>query len=246
MKDPDEPLSEDQVAMVLRRAAELERREPGREGLTPAAEVEAIAAEVGLSRDAVGRALAEVRAGVLAEPPRPGTLDRLIGPGELVIERVVGGEAGFVGARLERFFASQLFQLRRRMGARFYWEHARGVLPGLRRTLDLSSRYAFPREAELESMVLELPGDDARVLVRIALHLKAARRDRMSSAGVGTLVGAGVAALGIAAGTMPTEALLVLAGSTTAAGSVARARRRYLADVDTAACALERFLDELP
>jgi len=63
-----EGLAEDEVALVLRRATQLDGAStPDPVKRTPQA-LEAAAVEVGLSRDAVRQALAEMRAGTLHPP----------------------------------------------------------------------------------------------------------------------------------------------------------------------------------
>src|SRR5215470_16057190 len=98
-------LTPEQVRLVLRRAAELEKRDAA----APTAaergiddqEVAEIAAEVGIDADAVRRALSEMRAGlVVATPPQPSLLDRLVGPAELVYTRRVPGSPAAVRAEL--------------------------------------------------------------------------------------------------------------------------------------------------
>src|SRR5512138_1414148 len=99
-------LTPEQVRLVLRRAAELEKRDatastPAERGIDET-EIAEIAAEVGIDAEAVRRALSEVRAGmVVAAPPRPTFLDRLVGPAELVYTRRVPGPAAAVRATVE-------------------------------------------------------------------------------------------------------------------------------------------------
>src|SRR5215813_11283065 len=89
-------LRADQVQRVLRRAAELERRdqpmrEPATTGQMTRADVTQIAEEVGLAPEAISRALAELDAGMLAEAAPASFVDRVIGPAEVVCTRAVAG-----------------------------------------------------------------------------------------------------------------------------------------------------------
>src|SRR5690242_3953476 len=89
-----------EAQLVLRRAAELERRAPagGDEGVS-ASEIEELAREVGLAPAAVEQALAELRAGTLAPARPPRGLERVLGPQTIVIERTVPGSVDEVARR---------------------------------------------------------------------------------------------------------------------------------------------------
>lgn len=74
-----EQLTRKQVELVLRRAAELEQRdENALDTLTPQ-ELERVADELGMSRDALNQALAESRAGALVAEEERTLLDRVFG-----------------------------------------------------------------------------------------------------------------------------------------------------------------------
>src|SRR5688572_1682272 len=100
-------LSPEQVKLVLRRAAELEKRPDAQTSSTTVAErdVAEIAAEVGIAPDAVRHALAELRAGVMPSEAAiaPSFLDKLVGPGEVVATRTVRGPAAAVRIEIEQF-----------------------------------------------------------------------------------------------------------------------------------------------
>src|SRR2546430_9509687 len=89
-----EHLTREQVELVLRRAAELERGHVAGEALVSAEELTRIADEVGLAPDAIRRALHEVRTGTLVPPASPTVLDRVLGPAQWIIERAVPGPVG--------------------------------------------------------------------------------------------------------------------------------------------------------
>lgn len=83
--------SEDEVALILRRAAELQKQQPlpGDSRSMSLAEIEAVAVEAGLSQALVRRAATEIaRPAEPDESPNPW----LGGPTRLVVERVIEGE----------------------------------------------------------------------------------------------------------------------------------------------------------
>ncbi len=101
-------LSQEEIAVVLRRAAELDRTQDKSDRLDTAA-VEAAAVEAGLSRPAVCQALAELRVGVIE--PSPGAGQRvLLGPALLTVRRVVPGPLEAVKREMWAYLSAQLFR----------------------------------------------------------------------------------------------------------------------------------------
>jgi len=245
-------LRADQVQRVLRRAAELERREqPSREpaatGQMTRADVTQIAEEVGLAPEAISRALAELDAGLLAEPPPASLVDRVIGPAEVVCTRSVAGPIATVETQIQRFLAGQLMQVKRNLGERgIVWEPAADLVSRVRRAFAIGQRVALPRDCELESSVVPDPEDSSRVLVRFALRLGVPRQRRVMQALGGVVAGLAIAAGGIAAfHSLPADVIVAGAGSALAAGTVGRARSNHRKDVERAENGLLRFLDAL-
>lgn len=236
----DERLTPTEVQLVLRRAAELERRAPVDEALSPS-EVATLAAEVGLSPAAVQQALAEVRAGALSEPRTPGALERVLGPNTIVVERVVRGGAGEVQRRVERALRAQLLRKQRDFGARSIWEHAPGWLPALRRALDWSGTLSLDEARSLEVTVVD--AGENRSTVRFTVDVGALQRRVVVGASLGTAVGI-AAALALWAMQTPLPLEWLAAAGATATGSIASVRnyRRQLASTATA---LERLCDAL-
>jgi hypothetical protein len=236
----DERLSATEVQLVLRRAADLERRAPADEALSPS-EVTALAAEVGLSPDAVRQALAEVRAGAIAEARTPGALERVLGPNTVVVERTVRGGAPEMQRRVERALRGQLLRKQRDFGARSIWEHAPGWLPALRRALDWSGTLSLGEARTLEVTVVEAGADGATV--RFAVDVGALQRRVVLGASLGTAAGI-AAALALWAMHTPLPLEWLAAAGATATGSIASVRsyRRQLASTATA---LERLCDAL-
>jgi len=236
----DERLTPGQVQLVLRRAAELERRAPADEALSPA-EVAALAKEVGLSPAAVEQALTEVRAGVLVEPRAPGALERVLGASTIVVERTVRGGAGEVQRRVEHALRAQLFRKRRDFGARSTWEHAPGWLPALRRALDWSGTLSLQEARTIDVAVVA--SGDGRATVRFEVDIGALQRQVVVGASLGTAVGI-AAALALWAMSTPLPIEWLAAAGATATGSIVSVRsyRRQLASTATA---LERLCDAL-
>jgi hypothetical protein len=240
MAGDDERLSPRQVSLVLKRAAELERRDVGDESLAPA-ELEELAREVGLSPESVQRALAEVRAGAVAEPREPGALERVLGPNMIVVERTVRGRAGEVQRRVERALRGQLLRKRRDFGERTVWEHAPGWLPALRRALDWSGELALGEARELDVTVVDA-GED-RATVRFVVDVGALQRKVAAGTALGTAAGI-AAAVTLWAMHTPVVLEWLAAAGATATGSITsvRAYRRQLASTETA---LEHLLDDV-
>ncbi len=241
-------LSPEQVRLVLRRAAELEKRE-GRDPDTSAeAEVAEIAAEVGIAPAAVEHALAEVKAGLVrVEPAETSFLDRLVGPGEISATREVPGTVTEVRSQITRFMQQQLMQLKRNLGARGQiWEAAPDLWSNVKRAFDIGQKVAFDKGTEVTVNVVPRPGVDGEVLVKITARLVDKRRSRGWQIAGGTGVGVAMAAAGIAAfTTVGPEIASIVAGAGTAAGSLAAVRSGHKRDLLQAEGAILRFLDRL-
>lgn len=212
----DGGLTQDQVALVLRRAAELDREaacQPGT-GLD-AATLELAAVEAGISPQSVRRALAELRAGVLE--PHGEAAKRLtrLGARTLTMCRTVPGPASSVEQSVHRFLVRELFELRRDFGDRTSWMPKQGLASRVQRQVDRSvQRRLILRDVEgVVVSVVEEPGSDGgRVLVRLDIDVAAARRLHAWITGSAVAAGGGVALLGLAA-MGPDPALLLTTGA---------------------------------
>jgi hypothetical protein len=242
----DERLTPRKVQLVLRRAAELDQRTPTDEAMSPA-EIEALASEVGLSPAAVQQALAEVRAGALAEPRQPGALERVLGDRTIVVERTVRGNAAEVQRRVERALRGQMLRKQRDFGARSLWEHAPGWLPALRRSLDWAGTLALGDARTIEVSVVDAgdgdSGAERRSRVRFTVDVGALQRRVVAGASLGTAVGV-AAALVLWAMNTPLPFEWLAAAGATATGSIASVRS-YRRQMTTTANALERLCDAL-
>ena len=207
-------LTQDEIAVVLRRAAELDRSigSPGHdEGLDEAAVVQA-AVEAGISGPAVRRALAEYRAGVLdernaSEPPR-----WRLGPAVLHLCRTVPGPAHDVQYRLHRFLGDQLFELRRDQGSRTTWVRRKGLEATTRRAIDRALRRRLILRDANHVVVSVVDQEEGWVLVRLEVDVLNARHAQSAVAGSASVAGTGVTAItAAAAGIHP--AFLIVAGA---------------------------------
>jgi hypothetical protein len=244
-------LDEDQIALVIRRATELDgQTHAGQAGLDLVL-LEQAAVEAGLSRESVRRAVAELRAGTLSVDAgrddgarRPRTR---LGPSSVTVARCVPGPAADVDGILRRFLAKELFDLRRDLGTHSTWTRRQDVGARVRISYDRSMhRRLRLRDAEqVEIAVVEEPGSDDRlVVVKMTVGVRPLRRVHRVALGKGVVVGGGAAIAGLALLTTP-EALVavpVVAASGLAAGH-AIGTSRYRSLVDDVRTALEGFLD---
>jgi hypothetical protein len=246
-----EKLSRDQIELVLRRAAEMDaQREagaapgPGEGELSPP-ELVRLGREAGLRPDTIMRALAELRRGALATPEGD-TLDKLWGPGQIVISREIPGPPEPIQRAVERFMRRQLMTVRRHYGERVEWERARGLFPGLARSLDFAQRYAFGPVGAVETLVVPETSDSSSVTFRI--DISELRRGRLAGVAARGAVAFGLIGLGGAAlfpGFGINDVMALVAGGAAAGGLSALERRRFQMARDRIALEPERFLDLL-
>ncbi|MGH9225293.1 MAG: hypothetical protein ACRD2W_16265 [Acidimicrobiales bacterium] len=241
-----ERLNQDQIAIVLRRAAELDRDvgSGGQHGLDEAA-VEAAAVEAGLSLPAVRRALAEYRVGLL-DRPRDHRPRGLLGPATLVVTRTVPGPTAEVERHLHRFLDDQLFELRRDHGSRTTWIR--------RRSLEATARRAIDRAVQRRLILREVNHIDVSVLdngepwvvVRLDVDVLAARHAQGTLAGSAAVVGGGLT-VGTAAAAFSHPAFLVLAsaGAGVAGAGHWAGTRLYRHRVEDIQSGLDGILDRL-
>jgi hypothetical protein len=191
-----------QIELVLRRAAELEA--PGAaEGSISERDVKQLAGEIGISSEAVERALVELRSGALEvrEQPR-GLSERLWGPAQLVCVRTVPGSVERVEAKVADFLRSQAFTVKRNLGAEKLWRRERSVLQSLRAAID-TRRQKLEGCSEITSVIEPTAGDgDGAVRVILRVGLDELRGSARANAWAGSLLmGGGAAGAGVLAGT---------------------------------------------
>jgi hypothetical protein len=182
-------LSSDEVALVLRRAADLEAQAEGRtvdDGFDPAA-VEEAALEVGLSPTAVRQALAELHTGALAsDRTRHLTVG---GPSTVTAARLVPTRIDVVHATAERFLRKQTFELRRRHDEVAIYRLRRDMVANLRRKLDFTGAIQLDGVRSV-TLTVSPAGSVAsaagRCMVRLEAELSPARgRVAVASTGMG-------------------------------------------------------------
>jgi len=243
-----ESLSQDQISVVLRRAAELDRDLGSgcHPGLDMAA-VEQAALEAGLSQPAVRRALAEFQAGMLDGPER--RRRGLLGSPTLSLCRTVPGPPEAVQRTLSWFLQEELFEQRRNQGHRSTWVRRKGLEATARRAIDRAVRHRLVlRDVNHVdvSVVDHLIDEDQWVLVRMDVDVLAARHVQGTVAGSGALVGGGLTLATAGAATHHPAFLaaalagLGLAGAGHWAGS--SLYRRRVAEIESG---LAGFLDRL-
>jgi hypothetical protein len=242
-------LDEDQIAVVIRRACELDGQAlAGQAGLDLVL-LEQAAVEAGLSRQSVRRAVAELRAGTLALDPGPGRRSRRagLGPTTMTVQRCVPGPADAVDAIVRRFLQQELFHLRRDLGAHSSWTRRQDVGARVRTSYDKSiHRRLRLRDAEqVEIAVVEEPGSNGElVLVKMTVDVRPLRRIHRVAVAKGAALGTAAAIGGLALLHPPTALLLgpAVVGSGVAAGH-AVGSSRYRAQADETQTAVEGFLD---
>jgi hypothetical protein len=243
--DPkDDKLSRQQLELALRRAAEIERREGAPGDMIAISDAERIAAEAGLSPQAVRQALAEVRTGALTPPS---VFDRVLGPRRLVVERVVPGPIEFVRRQVDRFFKDQLMRVKRNFGDRIVWEPAAGFATAMVRAFDWNRQYAIGQGLEIECEVAEQSaGPPPRVTVRFLVDVGIQRRHRMGQIAGGAVLGGAMAAGAVPlVGHLLYEIIAIAGGGTMAVAAVMNARSSFRRDNERVKLALDRFLDSL-
>jgi hypothetical protein len=150
-------LGPEETQKVLRRAAELDRQHAtvgasigaAHEPRIDAVELERIAAESGLSPEAVGRALDELSGGTLAVVPKRGGASA---------RRTYDGAARGIEERLAAAMLRNGLSPIERTPLAIRWEPARGVRHAVGRALDLEGAGAW-LGATVESSVYSIPGD---------------------------------------------------------------------------------------
>lgn len=215
---PTVPLSTDEVAAIVRRAVEVQNAGsdgPSGRGLDLAT-LQSVLGELGLSDDASGQAIAEWRAGLLADRERLPTAAGWLPVAVAVAWRVLPVEARLVRARLEAELQRQCFAPGRDERGGEQWVARRGLAPHLKRSLDLRGTLALKDIPRLRVDVRPaLGGAGVRVTLAVDLH-------RQRSALVAGFVGAPLVATAAALATDP--ALVDLLGGAVAAGGALAAR----------------------
>lgn len=232
-------LTPDEAAAVLRRAAELDAADPHDDERLDERVLREAAQEVGLSGEAVDRAVRELRAGAL-QPLPPLPPDRRAGlPVLVTVERTHPLPPDRLAAGLDAWLRGQWFAPRRRRGDACDWEPRTGSLARARRAVDLGRHL---RLADVRRLRVET-GSGSRV--RLTADLGDLRTGMLVGwvAAPTALVG-GVTALAVGAG----PELLLAGPAGLAAGGAGWLSARRTLEVRTARVReeLELALDQLP
>jgi hypothetical protein len=234
-------LSQDEVAMVLRRAAQLDGETAARtEERLPVTAVESAAAEVGLAPAAVRRAVNELRAGVLAGP-----VDAVADPRTVIQAAVVPLDRAGASIGMGRWLAAQTFRRHRGRDGVEVWRVREDWLAGMQRRFDWS---ASVRLKWVHEVVVRLVAVEGGTLVHLEASLvPPAGQSPAIGAATGAVTGAasGVAIVAASGG----GAVLMAAGAVaTGVGAASgwwagRAVRRSSCDrvADELAAALDRL-----
>ncbi len=158
------PLGSEETRAVLQRAAELDREHAaptlppssGEPGLDDA-ELERIAAESGLSREALQRAIDELRGGAL-EPRERGTAGPSGVEGEATAQRTFAQPPAVIERRLSAALEESGLEPVRRGPHATRWEPAPGLHRALGRAIDWRGSSVWIGST-IESSVYAVPGD---------------------------------------------------------------------------------------
>jgi hypothetical protein len=237
-------LSGDEVARVLRRAAELDALDPGDgdpTGYDPAA-VEEAAVEVGLSPAAVRQAVAELRVGALP-PEVEGRKPAVAGSRVVSHQRLVDRSIDTVTATVDRFLRTQMFELRRRSGDRSLFRPRSDLVASLRRGLDFAG--AIKLDGLRTVTVVTTPADD-RTLVRVEAELTASRANAVAGgAAAGTAVAVGTGLVGALLAEPGLVIAALPAGAVVGGGGIRVAEGRWRRRRDDVSEVLSSLLDRL-
>lgn len=245
-------LSEQDVALVLRRAAELDLTSDGEGPGTglDLATVEESAVEAGLSRGSVQAALAELRLGVLQPAEAADRPRRLLGPALVTVRRTVPGPEAAVRAALRAALDRELFRVRRERGDQASWARRADLGASVRRKVDRSikKRLSLSEVSRVDVGVTAAPGSGGgRVLVVVQADVSRICRDRGALVTTGSALGAVMAGGALVLGVL-VDPLLVMtapAGAAAAAAGYGAGVRYYRKRVDDVEVALEAMLDDL-
>lgn len=169
-RQPPPQLSTEETQQVLKRAAQLDKREETSASGEPSldlAEVERIGIEAGLSREAIQRAFVELRSGGLRARPALETIDRLLGPPAVSAERLVPDPPEVARRQVEEALKAELLHPEERTGARTVWSSAPGLWAAIQRGLNWQGQRQW-RRGTVVSEVLPAPaGVEGKSVVRL-------------------------------------------------------------------------------
>jgi len=242
-------LTEQEVALVLRRAAELDITcdAPG-PGLDRAT-LEESAVEAGLSRRSVQTALAELRLGVLGATVAAPRTQRIVGPPAVTVRRSVPGPEAQVKELVRAFLTRELFRVRRESGDQAWWARRDDLGAGVRRTVDktVGKRLALGAVRRMEVGVTAEPGAEGRVLLVLQADVSRICRNRGAIVAVGGTAGTAMVAGSLLVGLLgdPVALLTLPVGAGAGAAGYGAGVTYYRKRVDDIEVALQALLDDL-
>ena len=240
-------LREDEVALVFRRAAELEAQAPGDRAELDVATLERIAVEAGLSPAAVRQAVAELQTGRLPVPVEGRRGRRRAVPSSIVVERRLPVPADVVSQRLEGYLKAQMFRVCRRQGDLTIWEQSKSLAANVLRGVDLTDRIRLRRVDGLEVQVTAEGDRGTRTHVRITLDFTKVHRNARTGVITGAAIEGVSVVLGVAGAALgePLSLTLPVMTAGPAAATYYSTRSTYGKHVKKAVDAIELVLDEL-
>jgi hypothetical protein len=247
-------LSGDEVAALLRRAAELDDELDAARGQAPdridLAAVEQAAGEVGISLEAVRQAYAELQVGgIPAKAPdhRPAPSE-LIGPARVAEQRVVRLPVDQVRHRIGRLLRQQTFELRRSNATSSLWRRREDISASVKRGFDFSKKIKLTDARAVTVNLTEVTDRDGQpaTLIRAEADIGQIRTGAtVASVAIPTGVMASLAGIGALAGE-PVAMVVAAAGWLPAtAGSLGVGRALYRKQYHKVGEVLGMYLDQL-
>jgi len=246
-------LSSDEVAAILRRAAELEDERDAATGLPPdkidLAAVEQAAGEVGISLEAVRQAYAELQVGGLPpETAAASSRPEIIGPSRVAEQRVLHLSPDQVRDRIGRMLRQQTFELRRSNASASLWRRREDVSASVKRAFDFSKKIKLTDARAVSVQLTEVTDREGRpaTLVRLEADIGQIRAGT-TAASVGVPTGLAVVAGGIGALAGAPAVVLVAASGwlPVTAGAVGLGRFFYRKEYLKVGEILGMYLDRL-
>ncbi len=190
-----EPLDPSAAERVIRRANELADGDEHRDGIEPAALIEA-ALDVGIPEKAIRQSLALERIGPAPQPQR---LDRLVGPAIVAEQRVLGAGPDEVLDLLDRWLVKRhhLRRVRRRTND-VEWARRDDPLAGARRAVSgVSGNARLGTAPRVRATAHSI--DETDTVLRVSVDRSGTRRTALVSGGLFGATGIACATVGIVA-----------------------------------------------
>lgn len=189
------PISRPQLEAVIRRAAELYAAETAAGDGISEAELIRIASELGLPARLVRQALYETPATV----DEPSLIDRLCGPAEVSVARVVPNEPELTRKRLEEYLVTrEYFQVTRRQPGQAWFIPADDVISRIIRSFSRPARrFHIPKARGIALSVHPL--EEGRAHVKLDLNYRSVRKEALMTGGIVGGVPVGMAVGGLLA-----------------------------------------------